>query len=56
MAKTAIVKKNWAYFALLLFLEGDNIKWGNFRRVIYNILLVYAKVKTVKPIDAPSGT
>ena len=39
----------------MLFLEGDNIKWGNFRRLIYNILLVYAKVKTVKAIDALSG-
>ena len=40
----------------MLFLEGNNIKWENFRRPIYNILLVYDTVKTVKPIDAPSGT
>ena len=36
-------------------MEGDNNKWEHFRRLIYIILLVYAKVKTVKPIDAPSG-
>ena len=55
LAKTAMVKKNWAYFAFLLFLVGDNNILGNFRRLIYNILLVYDKVKTVKPIDVPSG-
>ena len=43
------------YFAFLLFLVGDNNKLGYFGRLIYNLLLVYDKVKTVKPIDAPSG-
>ena len=36
-------------------MEGNNYKWGYFRRLIYNMLLVYDKVKTVKPINDPSG-
>ena len=36
-------------------MEGDNNKKQISRRLIYNILLVYARVKTVKPIDALSG-
>ena len=39
----------------MLFSDGGNNGWGNFRRLIYNTLLVYDKVKTVKPIDALSG-
>ena len=35
-------------------MEGDNKKKQISRRLIYNILLVYDKVKTVKPIDGAS--
>ena len=47
-------EKNRASFAFWPYLEGDNNKQRNSRRLIYYILLLYAKVKTVKPIDALS--